>query len=143
MRSGRESFLRVVLGAALAGLLVSHTVDAQIVVPATVTVDENGNGIGTLGPGFLAPDPGPGGLASVLTYDLSFPVVSGDVFLQDGPGGPILDVIRFNGLLDGGIGVLAVDGSPFTLVFFTRTIPMGLMPWPISRRLHCLFMRTQ
>jgi hypothetical protein len=34
---------------------------------ALITVDENGNGIGTVGVGSLKPDPGPGGLPSVLT----------------------------------------------------------------------------
>jgi hypothetical protein len=68
------------------------------------TVDENCNGTlnGFLGlqplPCGLQNDPGPGGLANVLTYSLLNPpgLVAGDVFLQDGVGGPILDVIRFN-----------------------------------------------
>jgi hypothetical protein len=42
-------------------------------------VDEFGNGIGVIGPGFLAPDPGPGGLPSVLTYILPFAGTQGDV----------------------------------------------------------------
>jgi len=68
MRSRVASLVRLVLGVAWAGLFVCHTAGAQPLVP-NVTVDEDGNGIGTLGPGFLAPDPGPGGLGSVLTYD--------------------------------------------------------------------------
>jgi hypothetical protein len=71
----------------------------------TITVDENGNGTLTNDSGFfstlpfaLQADPGPGGLASVLTYSLLNPpgLTAGDVFLQDGVGGPILDVVRFN-----------------------------------------------
>src|SRR5207253_5690688 len=61
-----------------------------------IAIDENGNGFGTLGPGFLAPDPGPGGLPLVLTYRLPFAGVQGDVLLND-PGIGFLDVIRFNG----------------------------------------------
>ncbi len=63
-------------------------------VPPTITVDENGNGIGTVGPGFLGADPGPGGLNSVLTYNLPFAGTQGDVEIF----GPTLgDVVRFNG----------------------------------------------
>src|ERR1700694_1499543 len=93
MRSRTASLLRFVLGAAFVGLSLGHTADAQGMV-ANVTVDENGNGIGTLGPGFLA------GVPSVLTYDLPFAtipgavLIPGDVLLVD--GGVVLDVIRFN-----------------------------------------------
>ena len=59
-----------------------------------MTVDENGNGIGTVGLGFLAPDPGPGGLPSVLIYQLPFAATQGDVLSTVSDTG---DVIRFNG----------------------------------------------
>jgi hypothetical protein len=71
----------------------------------STTVDENCNGLLTNTNGFnqalpctFQNDPGPGGLANVMTYGLLNPpgLVAGDVFLQDGVGGPILDVIRFN-----------------------------------------------
>jgi hypothetical protein len=120
MRSRTASLLRLVLGAAFAGLFLCHTAVAQG-VPANVTVDENGNGIGTLGPGFLAPDPGPGGLPSVLTYDLPFATTQGDVLIFD-EGGVVLDVIRFNCCADNIDGVAAVDGSPFTLIFYSDNI---------------------
>ena len=117
MRSQIASLLRLVLGVAWAGLFVCHTAGAQPLVP-NVTVDEDGNGIGTLGPGFLAPDPGPGGLGSVLTYDLQFFVTPGDVLLLD--AGVPLDVIRFNNsFFDSGVDIAALDGSPFTLVFYS------------------------
>jgi hypothetical protein len=77
-----------------------------------ITVDENGNGtlfnpvIGTSIPlsSALQSDPGPGGLPAVLTYDLlgAPGLVAGDVLLQDGVGGPISDVIRFNPAGTGG-----------------------------------------
>jgi hypothetical protein len=65
------------------------------------TIDENGNGMlnGTTAlPFALQADPGPGGLSSVLTYSLLVPTATtaGDVLLQEGVGGPILDIIRFN-----------------------------------------------
>jgi len=68
---------------------------------ALITVDENGNGIGTIGDGSLKPDPGPGGLASVLTYNLPFTATQGDVLLSSiepvSPFPVVFDVIRFNG----------------------------------------------
>ena len=89
-------------GSAFAGAFIGANglVNGNIVT----TVDENGNGTinGFLGlqplPFALQNDPGPGGLAGVLTYSLANPpgLVAGDVLLQDGPGGPILDVVRFN-----------------------------------------------
>jgi hypothetical protein len=70
-----------------------------------ITVDENCNGTinGFGGPQALpcgfANDPGPGGLANVMTYNLLGPpgLVVGDVLLTDADcGGCFLDVIRFN-----------------------------------------------
>jgi hypothetical protein len=75
----------------------------------TISVDENGNGtfvsnvtgMFTL-PFALKADPGPGGLPSVLTYDLLGPpsLVAGDVQLTE--GGVFADVIRFNPAGTGG-----------------------------------------
>jgi hypothetical protein len=66
----------------------------------------------------LQSDPGPGGLASVLTYDLLGPpsLVAGDVLLQDGAGGPILDVIRFNPAGTGGAAY------PASLLFYSDNV---------------------
>ena len=70
----------------------------------SITVNENGVGRFTNTSGFnqaltgaLAPDPGPGGLASVMTYSLLNPpgLVAGDVFMID-PNGAFLDLVRFN-----------------------------------------------
>jgi hypothetical protein len=70
-----------------------------------ITVDENGHGtIDFCGPGcptplpgVLAPDPGPGGLASTLTYNLLGPpsLTDGDLLIFD-PDGTFSDVVRFN-----------------------------------------------
>jgi hypothetical protein len=102
----------------------SHAQPGTIDPPATidVTVDENGSGTGTLGSGFFAPDPGPGGLSSVLTYDLPFAPTPGDVLLFDAtePGSPVLDVVRFNNSSFDHIA--AIDGSPFTLVFYSDNV---------------------
>jgi hypothetical protein len=88
--------------ALVCGMLLSSYASAQFSV--TITVDENGHGTLTNTNGFfrtlpfaVIPDPGPGGLPAVLTYDTLNPpgLVSGDVLLQD-PNGLVLDVVRFN-----------------------------------------------
>ena len=87
-------------------------------------MDENGNGTlnGFTGllplPFALQNDPGPGGLPNVLTYSLVNPpgLTAGDVLLQDGVGGPILDVVRFNP------NERCVDGSIGCLVFYSDNI---------------------
>lgn len=83
-----------------------------------ITVDEQGHGLFTNTAGFsqtltgsLAPDPGPGGLSSALTYSLLSPpgLVSGDVLIFDSPGGVFSDVVRFN-------------SSNGTLVFYSNPL---------------------
>jgi hypothetical protein len=82
-------------------IIAASTFLAASALADVIAIDENGNGIGTIGNGFLAPDPGPGGLAGVLTYRLPFAGVQGDVLmLSMEPGfiNPVVfDVIRFNG----------------------------------------------
>lgn len=89
----------------------------------TITVDENGNGSLTNTAGFsgalpfaLVPDPGPGGLSSTLTYDMLNPpgLTVGDVLLQDGVGGPILDVVRFN--------ASSFTGGTGSIVFYSDNV---------------------
>jgi PEP-CTERM motif len=65
--------------------------------PCDMGFDENGNGFVNAEPeaGILAPDPGPGGLAAVLTYALPFDGVAGDVGLTAAEG--TFDYLRFNG----------------------------------------------
>ena len=83
------------LCAALLPLLAAATAFAQ--GGGIFSFDEFGHG--AFGPGHIAPDPGPGGLNAVLTYNLPFAGVPGDVLLHDAnePGNPIFDVLRFNG----------------------------------------------
>jgi hypothetical protein len=71
----------------------------------------------------LAPDPGPGGLGSVLSYNLLGPpgLVAGDVFLLEPGGGPISDIIRFN---PAGTGS---PGYPASLLFYSNDISGGLL----------------
>ena len=117
----------------LVALLLSMTALAHAdSFSISITVDEQGNGTFTNTDGFnstlsssLKADPGPGGLSSVLTYDLLNPpgLVSGDVFLLE-PGSLIfLDVVRFN----------ASNGS---LVFYSDNIggfdSLGDTPAPPS-----------
>jgi hypothetical protein len=84
------------IGLVLAGLCFVSGAHA-----ALITVDENGNGIGTIANGSLRLDPGPGGLPSVLTYNLPFTATQGDIALSSIEPGfrfPIVfDYIRFNG----------------------------------------------
>ncbi len=89
----------------------------------TIHVDENGYGTFTNSTGFfsklpwaLQNDPGPGGLANVLTYGLLDPpgLVAGDVKLAETGG--ILDVLRFNP------SETCVDGSTGCLAFYSDNL---------------------
>ena len=87
----------------------------------TITVDESGNGTLTNSSGFsgnlpslMSPDPGPGGLASALTYGLLNPpgLVAGDLLLlEPGGNGALSEVIRFNPQQGGGSLVFYSDNS--------------------------------
>lgn len=99
-----------------APLLISITALAQQPFSVSITVDEQGNGLLTNTTGIhaalpftLQRDPGPGGLANVLTYNLLGPpgLTSGDVLLTE--GSVFLDVVRFN-------------ASNGTLVFYSDNI---------------------
>src|SRR5215471_8297285 len=115
-----------------------------------ITVDENGHGslLFPGGPpiptvGVLAPDPGPGGLAAALSYNLLGPpgLVAGDIFLTEGaPGAQTLsDVIRFNPAGTGNPGYPAslifysdidavIDGTADTglpIAFYTNTVTLA------------------
>jgi hypothetical protein len=117
------------LSKALAGLacaiLTISTVSATSALAASPLIRVNENGTGTLNfsgritplTGVLANDPGPGGLASVLTYDLLGPpsLTPGDLLLTD--DGVVLDVVRFNDYNTGG-----VQGYRASLLFYSDNI---------------------
>jgi|HubBroStandDraft_2_1064218.scaffolds.fasta_scaffold51874_2 hypothetical protein len=92
---------RAVVSFAAIGLVLAGLCFVSGAHAALITVDENGNGIGTIANGFLRLDPGPGGLPSVLTYNLPFTATQGDIALSSIEPGfrfPIVfDYIRFNG----------------------------------------------
>ena len=78
---------------------------AQAQFSISVSVDENGNGRLTNTAGFnssllsgLQADPGPGGLASALTYGLFSPpgLTTGDLLLLDNGSAGVSDILRFN-----------------------------------------------
>ena len=86
-----------------AGFICTSAKAATLANPL-ITVNEAGNGSilfpGSSSaslPGVLAADPGPGGLASALTYNLLGPpgLIAGDVILTD-PSTAQSDLIRFN-----------------------------------------------
>jgi PEP-CTERM motif-containing protein len=85
------------LASVLVGLVLA-AVPAFAIPFTVITIDENGIGSinGVPVTGTLTDDPGPGGLMSVLTYQLPFAGVVGDVLLND-PGLGVLDLLRFNG----------------------------------------------
>ena len=97
---------RFVFGFALAAFLsLGLTRHASAQFSIRITVDENGNGSLTNTNGFngalpasMAPDPGPGGSASALTYGLLDPpgLVPGDLVLTEPNVKGISDLIRFN-----------------------------------------------
>lgn len=112
------------LAAAL--LLLGSAAIAQVPNPLIV-VDEHGNGTLTFPGGLpiptqgvLLPDPGPGGLTSVLTYNLLGPpsLTAGDVLLTDADeGGAFLDVLRFNPAGTGGD-----PAYPASLLFYSDNV---------------------
>jgi len=128
-RIGRSTpFVQLLLAVGLLGCLRSPAFADSC---PTVTVDENGKGTlnfttgGGCGsgivpmPGVLAPDPGPGGLSSVLTYNLLGPpsLVAGDVLMTDAEcDGCFLDVVRFNPAGTGG------PSYPASLLFYSDNI---------------------
>jgi hypothetical protein len=114
----RADRLAMTLLALAAFGLAAHPAQAQN--NPLITLDELGSGsiifpgaASTPLPGTLAPDPGPGGLAAALTYNLLGPpsLVAGDVFIFD--GATISDVIRFNPAGTGSAGY------PASAVFYS------------------------
>lgn len=103
-------------GLVAALLLTSASAQAQFSI--TITFDENCNSSFTNTSGFsstlpcgFAADPGPGGLASALTYGLLNPpgLVAGDLILQEIGTTFNSDIIRFNPTQNGGSVVFYSD----------------------------------
>ena len=102
-------------------LVIGNHASAQTPTALVITVDENGHG--TLAFPFgeyqlnfsFAADPGPGGLPSVLTYDLGGmpPLAAGDVLLTD--NGIVFDVLRFN-------AADPTTGYPASIVFYSDSV---------------------
>jgi hypothetical protein len=117
----------------MAVVFCATSIPAAAQFSVSITVNENGNGTLTNTSGFfanlpfaMAPDPGPGGLASVAQYGLLSPpgLVGGDVVLLD--SAVTADLLRFNPAVnggslffysdqDGGIDALADTGMPGSL----------------------------
>lgn len=74
--------MRTFVYIALLALGLAGSVSAAAILPVDIIVNENGNGTiqSILLPGVMEADPGPGGLASALTYNLLGPpsLVAGD-----------------------------------------------------------------
>ena len=71
----------------LVGLLTCGSASALV-----VQVDEFGNGTinGVPIQGYMAPDPGPGGLPMALTYNLPFAGRQGDLWMFEPPGNVLI-----------------------------------------------------
>jgi hypothetical protein len=109
---------RVLVALAVLALLLSGTGPTR--ADPIITVDENGSGTsttaGTTTPftGLVALDPGPGGLTTlVYTLPGNPAITAGDLFLQDGVGGSVLDQVRFN--------APPANGTVATLAFYSDT----------------------
>jgi hypothetical protein len=98
-RYGLGAFL---IAAFVIAIAIPQTANAQFTV--NITIDENGHGQFSNSSGFMSAlpftlqtDPGPGGLAGALTYDLLNPPgqTAGDLVLLEN-GGLVSDIIRFN-----------------------------------------------
>src|SRR5262245_38524641 len=96
------------------GLVLAPPLASSAGATPVIYIDEFGTGFLDFGGGLipttgvLQPDPGPGGLASVLTYNLLGPpaLIAGDVLLSD--SGAIQDVLRFNPARTGRVGLPAL-----------------------------------
>jgi hypothetical protein len=132
-----EKGIRAAAGGAVA-LVMAWCGSASAQFSIAVTVDENCHGTVTNTNGFFsalpcefAPDPGPGGLASVMTYGLLNPpgLTAGDLLLVEPGGvGQLSDLIRFNTQTGGTLvfysdisdGVDALADVGFPAAFYTN-----------------------
>jgi hypothetical protein len=104
------------------GLVLAPPLASSAGATPVIYLDEFGTGFLDFGDGLipttgvLQPDPGPGGLASVLTYNLLGPpaLIAGDVQLSD--SGLVLDVLRFNPAGTGSAGY------PASVLFYSDNV---------------------
>jgi hypothetical protein len=118
-------------------LLIAGGLMAQAPPSTLVTLNENGPGSlmidgapPTALPCALAPDPGPGGLASAFTCDLlgASGLVAGDLLLFE--GNVMSDILRFNSTATGSVvfysdisdGADALADTGFPLALYTNTV---------------------
>jgi hypothetical protein len=103
----------------LAGLVSAGTAYCQTPVLINLYFDENCHGLinGFAGtqplPCSMMADPGPGGLANALFYNLISPpgLVAGDLLVNE-PGNGLSDLLRFNPTLNGGGVFVYSDVEP-------------------------------
>jgi hypothetical protein len=131
MMSWYKNGIRVAGAVAAAALLIAwcEGASAQVGFSITITVDENCNGTLTNTFGFasalpceFAVDPGPGGLASAMTYGLLNPpgLTAGDLLIFEPGAQALSDIIRFNPGLPADFAALdQILGG--TLVFYSDT----------------------
>ena len=109
----------LLLGFAVSALLVLSSTTARAQNNPTITLDETGRGqLQFPGaapvplPGVMLADPGPGGLAAALTYNLLNPpnLLAGDLILLE--GNVVSEVIRFN-------AANPATGYPASVVFYS------------------------
>jgi len=140
--------MRTFVYSALLALGLAASASAAAITPVLITIDENGNGTIQFStapanplPGVMQADPGPGGLASALTYNLQGPpgLIAGDVFMSEPGVDALSDIIRFNPAGTGntdyaaslvfysdngdGVDALADTGFPTSLYTNRVTIP--------------------
>ena len=127
MKLRRLSWRAALAGAVVLSAAVVGVAQAQGFNPL-ITVDEDGHGTQQFPgqptitmPGVLRADPGPGGLASALTYNLLGPpaLTAGDllIFLNGGRD----DLVRFNPAGTGGVA-----NYPASLVFYSSNLHGGI-----------------
>lgn len=94
MRGLQVLFACVCLAASAEGISLAQS--------ATIQLDEYGDCVLSSGrtehiTGYLAADPGPGGLGSALTFDLGtppVPIVTGDLIIEDPSTSDVSDILR-------------------------------------------------
>ena len=141
MLVNRKKLLRSIPAVAALSLVL---ISASSAVGATITITFDENGKGSIVnsavanafnmPGSTMADPGPGGLASVLAYNLLNPpaLVTGDVIIvEPGGGQTTTDLLRFNFAVGGGTvfvysdigdGADSLADVGFPSAFFTNTV---------------------